>query len=207
MPEPTHPSADLGEDKDGRTVRRDRNAQLAVNATRELFEETMRVPTIEEVSIRSGLSVRSMYRYFADIQELSDEVVRLVQDEARAVSTLPDPAGISLADRVEAIARLRVSLYEVVKGTFLANAARVIVSGEPQPAGAAIRAQMLRQFSNQFAQELLPLDETERRCAIESGHALCTMEFVDILMRWRHMTSDEAVETIKYGLTKILTAV
>lgn len=148
-----------------------------------------------------------MYRYFADIQELSDEVVRLVQDEARAISTLPDPAGISLAERVEAIARLRVSLYEVVKGTFLANAARLIVSGESQPAGAAIRAQMLRQFSNQFAQELLPLNETERRCAIESGQALCTMEFVDILMRWRSMTSDEAVEAIKYGLTKILTAV
>ena len=33
------------------------------------------------------------------------------------------------------------------------------------------------------------------------------MEFVDILMRWRSMTSDEAVEAIKYGLTKILTAV
>lgn len=207
MPEPTHPSADLGEDKDGRAVRRDRNVQLAVNAARELFEETMRVPTIEEVSIRSGLSVRSMYRYFADIQDLSDAVVQLVQDEARAVSTLPDPTGISLAERINAIARLRVSLYSTVKGTYLANAARLIMSGEPHPAGTAIRAQMLRQFSNQFAQELLPLDETERRCTIESGQALCTMEFIDILIRWRHMTPDEATEIIKHGLARILTAV
>ena len=207
MPEPTHPSADLGEDKDGRSVRRDRNVQLAVNAARELFEETRNLPTIEDVAARSGLSIRSMYRYFKDIGEVTESVVELVSSEARAASQLPDPAGVSTADRIDAFARARVTIYELVRGTFLANIARMIHSPEIAQSGAAIRAAMLAQFTNQFEQELLLLNESDRSYALDCGNALTSMEFVDILMRWRSMTSDEAVEAIKYGLTKILTAV
>ena len=142
MPEPTHPSADLGEDKDGRSVRRDRNVQLAVNAARELFEETRNLPTIEDVAARSGLSIRSMYRYFKDIGEVTESVVELVSSEARAASQLPDPAGVSTADRIDAFARARVTIYELVRGTFLANIARMIHSPEIAQSGAAIRAAM-----------------------------------------------------------------
>lgn len=191
--------------KDGRTARRDQNVMLALNAARALFEETKHLPTIEEVATRSGLSIRSMYRYFNDIGDVAQGVVELVGKEARTAGTLPDPAGISTADRIEAFARSRVAVYELVKGTFLANVARMIHSAEITPTGVVIRAEMLTQFTNQFEQELVLLNESDRGHAIDCGHAVTSMEFVDVLMRWRSMPPEEAIEAIKYGLTKILT--
>jgi len=47
---------------DGRSARREQNVRLALNAARALFEETRKLPTIEEVADRAGLSIRSMYR-------------------------------------------------------------------------------------------------------------------------------------------------
>ena len=191
--------------EDGRSARREQNVLLALNAARALFEESRSLPTIEDVAARSGLSIRSMYRYFKDIGEVTESVVGLVADEARTASRLPNPAGVSTADRIDAFARARVTIYESVRGTYLANIARMIHSPETAQSGAAIRAEMLAQFTNQFEQELLLLNESERGYALECGHALTSMEFVDVLMRWRSMTADEAIEAIKYGLTKILT--
>jgi AcrR family transcriptional regulator len=191
--------------EDGRSARREQNVLLALNAARALFEESRSLPTIEDVAARSGLSIRSMYRYFKDIGEVTESVVELVADEARTASRLPNPAGVSTADRIDAFARARVTIYESVRGTYLANIARMIHSPETAQSGAAIRAEMLAQFTNQFEQELLLLNESERGYALECGHALTSMEFVDVLMRWRSMTADEAIEAIKYGLTKILT--
>ncbi len=204
MPTSSSATATIEREKDGRTVRREQNVQLAVNAARELFEETLRMPSIEDVAKKSGLSLRSMYRYFNDIQDVADAVVQAVQSDARVAGRLPDPAGISLADRIDAIARSRVALYQAVKGTYLANVARIIHTANPDRSGQAIRNEMLGQFEFQFAQELLRLTKAERQSAAECGHALCTLEFIDLLTRWRSMDTDEAVETIKYGLTKIL---
>jgi AcrR family transcriptional regulator len=178
---------------------------LALNAARALYEETRSLPTIEDVAARSGLSIRSMYRYFKDIGEVTEAVVELVANEARTASRLPNPVGISTADRIDAFARARVTIYELVRGTYLANIARMIHSPEIAQSGAAIRAAMLAQFTNQFEQELLLLNESDRGYALECGHALTSMEFVDILMRWRSLPSEAAIEAIKYGLTKILT--
>jgi hypothetical protein len=95
----------------------------------------------------------------------------------------------------------------LVKGVFLANVARMIHSADIDQAGVAIRAEMLAQFDNQFGQELLLLNESERGYALDCGYALTSMEFVDVLMRWRSMPPEAAIDTIKHGLTRILTAV
>jgi len=192
---------------DGRSARREQNVRLALNAARALFEETRKLPTIEEVADRAGLSIRSMYRYFKDITEVTEAVVALVANEARAAGQLLDPAGISIADRIDAFARARVTTYELVKGVFLANVARMIHSADIDQAGVAIRAEMLAQFENQFGQELLLLNESDRGYAIDCGHALTSMEFVDVLMRWRSLPPEAAIDAIKYGLTRILAAV
>src|SRR3954464_138805 len=57
---------------DGRTVRRDRNRIAVLDAVLDLFSEGNFAPSAHEVARRSGVSLRWVYRYVAD----SDDLVR-----------------------------------------------------------------------------------------------------------------------------------
>ncbi|MBT5755427.1 MAG: TetR family transcriptional regulator, partial [Acidimicrobiaceae bacterium] len=60
---------------DGRVARRERNINSVLDVVLEMFAEESLFPTIEQVAKRSGLSLRSLYRYFADPAELLEAVI------------------------------------------------------------------------------------------------------------------------------------
>ena len=60
----------VDETTDGRTARRDRNRELVLDAALELFREGHLEPTALQVAERSGLSPRSVFRYFEDTEAL-----------------------------------------------------------------------------------------------------------------------------------------
>ena len=55
---------------DGRTARRDRNSEAVLDTVHEMFVEGNFSPAVEEVALRSGVSLRSVYRYFEDTEAL-----------------------------------------------------------------------------------------------------------------------------------------
>ena len=57
-------------DVDGRRARRHRNTDAVLDAVHELFVEGHLLPTVEDVARRSGVSLRSVYRYFPDRDQL-----------------------------------------------------------------------------------------------------------------------------------------
>ena len=61
---------------DGRSLRRQRNRDAVVEAAFELIGERRTTPTIDEVAERSGLSARSVFRYFDDTDDLISAVIR-----------------------------------------------------------------------------------------------------------------------------------
>ena len=56
---------------DGRSAIRDRNREAVLDAVLDLFSEDNLSPGPEEVALRVGLSVRSVYRYFDDHDTLT----------------------------------------------------------------------------------------------------------------------------------------
>ena len=56
---------DITEVLDGRQARRQRNIDAVLDVVLEMFAEESMFPTIEQAATRSGLSLRSLYRYFA----------------------------------------------------------------------------------------------------------------------------------------------
>ena len=56
---------------DGRSAIRDRNRDAVLDAVLDLFSEDNLSPGPDEVALRAGLSVRSVYRYFEDHDALS----------------------------------------------------------------------------------------------------------------------------------------
>src|SRR5688572_25034848 len=55
---------------DGRRARRHRSRDLAVDALLDLLNEGIARPTAQQVAERSGVSLRSIFRIFDDVQSL-----------------------------------------------------------------------------------------------------------------------------------------
>ena len=55
---------------DGRNQRRDRNREAVVRALLELYREGNLGPSADEIAARAGISARSLFRYFDDVDTL-----------------------------------------------------------------------------------------------------------------------------------------
>ena len=101
---------------DGRHRRRVENADGAVRAMLELFEETGGLPTVAEVAERAGISPRSVFRYFDDVDALTRAAIDARFREAAAYAVLPS-LPTDLAGRIELLSASRANLYAFVGST------------------------------------------------------------------------------------------
>ena len=72
----TDPDAAL----DGRRLRRDRNREAVVQALLELYREGNLTPSTDEIAERAGISARSLFRYFDDVDALVRTAVARQQE-------------------------------------------------------------------------------------------------------------------------------
>ena len=86
---------------DGRAARRQRNIDAVLEVVIEMFTEDELIPSIELVSKRSGLSVRSIYRYFADPAELSDSATKRHRQLSEPLAHLPSIGQGPLERRID----------------------------------------------------------------------------------------------------------
>ncbi len=105
---------------DGRTARRDRNSDAVLDAVHELFVEGQIVPTVEDVAARSGVSPRSVYRYFPDSRALLGAALTRRIEVAEPLWQLEDVGQGSLDDRIERLVAHRLALYETSAPTIRA---------------------------------------------------------------------------------------
>jgi len=155
---------------DGRTARRDRNRDAVLDGVLDLFAEGDLDPTAIDVAERSGVSLRSVYRYYDDI----DELVRAAIERSMARNDhrfrTPDDAGEGpRVERIERFVEHRCSLYEAITG--LATAAATRARTDPRVrAGYQHRLEQLRdQQSVAFAPELDRQRSRSRRDDLEQA--------------------------------------
>jgi AcrR family transcriptional regulator len=141
---------------DGRRARRGRNRVAVVDALLELFREGDLNPAVTTVAERSGVSLRSVFRYFDDLDEMGRMAIAR---HAEGNEHLLELKGLGTGSREERIKRLveqRFALYEVVAPVVRASLLRAPF----QPviaAGIAERRAFLRdQLEQHFAKELMP---------------------------------------------------
>ena len=79
---------DVAEAVDGRVARRQRNIDAVLDVVLEMFTEESMFPTIEQAATRSGLSLRSLYRYFADPGELLEAAIKRSDEIGLGLSRL-----------------------------------------------------------------------------------------------------------------------
>jgi TetR/AcrR family transcriptional regulator of autoinduction and epiphytic fitness len=103
----------LTEPTDGRTRRSLRTRDAIVDATIALVEDGDLRPTAPRVAERAGVSVRSVFQHFDDLETLHASVAeRLVERVSQLVVPI-DPA-LAFADRLAQFVRQRGQLLEAV---------------------------------------------------------------------------------------------
>ncbi len=97
---------------DGRRARRERNRDAVVDALLELYRSGEFAPSTEQIAEAAGLSPRSLFRYFDDVDDLARVAVARQQEYLRPMMELKVSSEATLTERIEAIVRQRVQLYE-----------------------------------------------------------------------------------------------
>jgi AcrR family transcriptional regulator len=189
---------------DGRVARRERNVDAVLDVVLEMFAEDMLFPTIEQASKRSGLSLRSLYRYFADPGELVEAAIKHDRKRASELTHLSRIGKGPFERRVQDFVSMRVRLYEthgpIYRATVHNAAAHSRVRDELQ----RNRGLLSEQFEMQFEPELAAFAPRARVSVVEAGNVLTQLDSIDLLRHTRNLTVAETTAVLRDSLRALL---
>lgn len=171
LPRGTRTRESAADNSDGRRLRAARNYEAVVTAVldiaRECPPQEIYLPSAAEVAARAGVSERTVFRHFADLNALfvaAASRIRPIQETYVG----PRPDFPKVADRIEEIVRLRSRLYEEIApirrvAIHLSHTHPLLVEQLGQ-AFAAARAQV----ADVFAPELSRLDARRRTIMLDA---------------------------------------
>ncbi|MBA2624285.1 MAG: TetR/AcrR family transcriptional regulator [Acidimicrobiia bacterium] len=188
------------EEVDGRRLRREQNRDAVLDALLALFREGHLTPGIHEVARRAGISPRSVFRYFDDVEDLTRAAIERQAAEARPLLDLGVGADAPTPDKIEHVVEARLRLYEVIAPG--ARVARACAHRQPVVAAQLheTRTFLRRQLRLLFAPELGGQDAT-RLPAID---ALCSFETYELLRAEQGLSRARTAAVLRSALQALL---
>src|SRR3546814_17871460 len=86
---------------DGRSLRRDRNRMAVIDAVLALYDSGNLAPSSDDIAERAGPSVRSVFRYFDDVDDMLRAAIGPQQDRLEPLCTLDSFAGLTPHEGIE----------------------------------------------------------------------------------------------------------
>ena len=140
---------------DGRRVRRDRNRDSVVDAMLDLYNDGNYAPSADEIAERAGLSARSLFRYFEDIDDLCRVAISHQIDRVRPALDIDARPDAPLAGRIAAFVEQRLRLFDAIGSIGHVSRIRApfqpVVAAELSVARSFLRHQAARLFSPELA--------------------------------------------------------
>ncbi len=124
----------------------------------DLLNDGIARPTAQQVAERSGVSLRSIFRIFEDVENLHATAAAKQQDRVRHLFVNVDPDG-ALDDRVDAIARVTAGVYATVAPVRRAALRAAPGSDVLQAELDRARVWLKREIDRVFATELAGRDD------------------------------------------------
>jgi len=188
---------------DGRKARGRRTHDAIVTSLLALIEEGQLAPTAGQIAERAGVSVRSVYQHFTDVEGLYADASARVFDRVRSISGEMDPAW-PLARRIEDLSASRATALEMLAP--FSRASRLLEPSSPtiRENRFAIRRWVRERLARIFAPELAKAPGPER------GTLLDALDVVISADAWEHLRSggcsvEDARRVVQLGLTALLT--
>lgn len=175
---------------DGRTLRRTRNRTAVIAALLEIIREGNLRPGASEIADRAGVSHRSIFRYFDDLDDLVRTAIDYAFDEARPMAVIPEPGSGSLDERIARLVGARLTLFEAVDGTMQLARMRAPSMPSIDEGIAEIAALFRTQIAEHFAPELARVDHDARELLVDGILVLTSYESFTIHRRLLHHDID-----------------
>ena len=206
----TPPSTDLTAPAvfvDGRMARRDRNRIAVLDAVIALFAEGVLDPVPDEVAARSGLSVRSVYRYFEDRDALLQAAIGHNLDRVMPLFLIHGIGEGAFEVRVAHFATARLRLYEAVVASFRASCARGAADKILHDQVILTRRALREQTEKHFAPELRKFAAPARRARGAALDALTQFDTLDHYRIQRQFSPRETRALLVEAIVALLTPV
>jgi AcrR family transcriptional regulator len=185
---------------DGRRLRREQNREAVIDALLALFSAGQYQPSAAEIAAAAGLSPRSLFRYFDDVEDLYRAAADRHHRAALPLFQLSVGPQDQVADKIQAVVHSRVRVFER-----LAPTARALQAGasrnELLAAGLSRVRKVLRgQLSELFAPELAGRGEG----VLPAVEVVCSFGSYDRLRRESGLSPDAVAATLVAALTALV---
>ncbi len=176
---------------DGRRLRRQRNRLAVVDALLDLYQEGNLRPSSAQIAERAGLSPRSLFRYFDDVDDLCRTAI--ARQEGRAQPLLRVPAGPddTLELRIRAVVDQRVRLFEAIAP--VATVARMEAPVQPTLAAGLRRSRQHHrtQLAHLLEPELTRMGRPRAGTTLAALDVLCSFESYQLLRHDQGLQVDQ----------------
>ena len=187
---------------DGRVARGERTRTAIVAAFLDLLTEGSEQPTSREIAGRAGVSVRSIFQHFEDLESVRVDVVRIQSERLRPLLGSLRADG-DRDERVSALVAQRARLFEYIAP--LRRAMEGIDRSEVITRGRAELSDLLdRQATDQFHDELQSIPRGRRPAVRAALAAVGSYEYWDQLRRVQGLTEAAARRALAEALDALV---
>ena len=192
----TMPSDAAAELRDGRHARRDRNRDAVIAALVTFFDDGVAQPTAQQLAERAGISLRSVFRYFDDLDNLLEVAIpEFVTTRLDDFAFAAPPTGSSLEARVEAWVDHQVGLFPRYARIAVAVFGRARRHPRVLAQFANYRFAEAAQVAQLFAPELDALSDDERPIVLAALHS-CALAETWLNLVDRHALGADGVRAV-----------
>lgn len=190
---------------DGRTARRDRNREAVLDAVLDLFGEDAASPSPDEVAARSGVSLRSVYRYFDDMETLIRAAMTRHLTRVQPLFEVDGLGEGALDERIERLVMQRLRLFEsagpIMRAALIRSRNNDLIRDRVEETRRFLR----QQVDHMFAKELDALGPDGR----DTGAALDVLlgfESIEHLRRHRSFSGPAVQRILTTSVAALLAA-
>ena len=190
---------------DGRVLRGERTRRRLVESLLDLINDGVRTPTAAQIAQRAGVSVRSVFQHFNDLEALYEDLASEQGDRvAPMLASLQQPEG--LADRIEALVVHRRDLFEMIAPVRHAIGGRAFDSPALRRRLDDLSAALREQLAEQFAEELSRSGAAQRGSTLHALDLASSFEAWDRLRVEQRLSAAEAAAVVGFTITALLRA-
>jgi len=188
---------------DGRRARSQRSHDAVVEALLALCREGTLRPSAAEVADRAGVSVRTVFRLFEDLDSLVEIAVEQQWERIGALHEAPDATG-TRAERVGALAHQRIEIHDAI-APIVRGGRHLIDQSSAMRRTIRERRNLLReQLEVQFERELRGRTAVDARELLSALEVACSFESIEYLRIVAAHSAAEAEAIVARSLLALL---
>jgi len=186
---------------DGRVALRLRNRDRVIEALIELVDEGDLSPSMDAIVERSGVSERSIFRYFTDLSDLSVAAVRAVVKRAAPYNKIDDIGEGTLEHRIDQMIESRLRVAERSHGFGTLARRKLMLTPEIQQALTNVIVMLRERIAVQFAQELSAMSDDQALMMTDTLVTLFSYESLEVM--WNQLGNDHAAVARRWRMTML----